>query len=238
MKAIIIGASSGIGAALAKIMAAEGYELGITSRRTEKLEDLAAQLPTKTHIQAMDVTKTEEARAAFLELIERMDGIDVVVINAGVGEITTRWEKELNIINTNVTGFAAIANAAFYHFQSQKRTGHIIGISSLAALRGGSRIPSYHASKAFISSYMQGLRYRAIRKKADITITDIRPGFVKTQMTDKNDFMIWAATAEKAATQIFTAIKRKKKVAYITKRWTLIAVIMKILPDFIYSKIT
>jgi len=238
MKAIIIGASSGIGAALAKIMAESGYELGLTARRTEKLESLAAQLPTKSYLQTMDVTKTEAARAAFLELIEQMNGIDVVIINAGVGEITTRWEKEHNIINTNVTGFAAIANAAFYYFQSQQQKGHIVGISSLAALRGGSRIPSYHASKAFISSYMQGLRYRAVRKKLDIAITDIRPGFVKTEMTEKNDFMIWAATADKAATQIFSAIKRRKKIAYITKRWDLVAFIMKILPDFIYSKIT
>ena len=238
MKAIIIGASSGIGAALAKIMAESGYELGLTARRTEKLESLAAQLPTKSYLQTMDVTNTEAARAAFLELIEQMNGIDVVIINAGVGEITTRWEKEHNIINTNVTGFAAIANAAFYYFQSQQQKGHIVGISSLAALRGGSRIPSYHASKAFISSYMQGLRYRAVRKKLDIAITDIRPGFVKTEMTEKNDFMIWAATADKAATQIFSAIKRRKKIAYITKRWDLVAFIMKILPDFIYSKIT
>ncbi|MGB1204627.1 MAG: SDR family NAD(P)-dependent oxidoreductase [Chitinophagales bacterium] len=238
MKAIIIGASSGIGAALAKIMAAEGYELGLTARRTEKLVDLAAQISTKTYLQTMDVTKTEAARAVFLELIDQMNGVDVVIINAGVGEITTRWEKELNIINTNVTGFTAITNAAFYHFQSQQQKGHIVGISSLAALRGGSRIPAYHASKAFITSYMQGLRYRAIRKKLDISVTDIRPGFVKTEMTDKNDFMIWAATADKAATQIFSAIKRKKKVAYITKRWSIVAFIMRVLPDFIYSKIT
>ena len=237
MKAIIIGASSGIGAALAKNMAAEGYELGLTARRTEKLEALAAQISTKSYLQTMDVTKTEEARTAFLELIDRMNGVDVVIINAGVGEITTRWEKELNIINTNVTGFSAIANAAFYYFQSQQLTGHIVGISSLAALRGGSRIPSYHASKAFISSYLQGLRYRASRKKLDIAITDIRPGFVKTEMTEQNDVMIWAATPEKAAKQIFSAIKRKKKVAYITKRWALIALIMKVLPDFLYSKI-
>ncbi len=238
MKVIIIGATSGIGEALAKVMAKEKYELGLTGRRVQILETLQKALPTKVHIQQMDVAKTEEARADFLALIERMGGVDIVVINAGIGSITSRWDKELPTIQINATGFAAIANAAFYYFEKENNgQGHIVGISSLAALRGSGRGPVYNATKAFISSYMQGLYYRAAQKKLNIAITDIRPGFVKTPMTEQNDFMFWVVPVDKAATQIFSAIRKRKKVAYISKRWRLIAWVMKLMPDFVFKNI-
>ncbi len=236
-KAIIIGATSGIGEALAKKMAQEGYELGLTGRRVEKLAVLQKALSTSVHIQKMDVTLFDEARQQLLDLIQKMDGVDVVVVNAGIGWVTTKWENEQAIINTNVTGFVAIANAAFHYFKTQpKGKGHIVGISSVAAVRGGGQIPSYHASKAFISSYMEGLRYKALKKGWDIAITDIRPGFVETPMTEQNDVMFWVATVDKAAQQILNATKRKSKTAYITKRWRLAAWLMRILPDAVYSK--
>jgi len=236
MKVIIIGATSGIGEALAKLYAEKKYEIGITGRREEKLLELQNSLDTTIHIQSMDVTLFDEARQQFLDLIERMGGVDIVIVNSGVGWITTKWKNELGIINTNATGFAAIANAAFYHFSQQPEGGQIVGISSLAAERGGGMIPSYHATKAFMSNYLQGLRYRAIKKKLPISVTDIRPGFVDTPMTEQNDFMFWVSSSEKAARQIASAIQRKKKVAYITKRWRFAAFLMRNLPDFIYAK--
>lgn len=235
MKIIIIGSTSGIGKALAKELAQSGHELGLTGRRTPLLEVLQKALSTTVHIQTMDVAETEQARQQFQDLVDAMGGVDCVIINAGIGEITTKWTKEKAIIDVNARGFVAIANAAFYHFL-QEGKGHIVGISSIAAIRGSGQFPVYAATKAFISSYMEGLQYRAFQKKKDITITDIRPGFVTTPMTEQNDFMFWVSSAEKAARQIHQAIKRKKKVAYITKRWWLIAFALDLLPDFIVKR--
>lgn len=238
-KAIVVGATSGIGRELVKTLAQEGYAVGITGRRTELLNSLAQELNRYTvEVQEMDITHFDQARGQLADLINRMGGLDLLIINSGVGDLTLNWDKELNIINTNATGFVALANAAFHYFSAQN-SGHIVGISSLAAERGNGQSPSYSATKAFMSTYLQGLRYRASRKKSNIYITDIRPGFVDTPMTQKNNFpMPWMATPEKAARQIGAAIRRKAKVAYITRRWYLISWLMSILPDAIYTKIT
>ncbi|OWY24381.1 KR domain-containing protein [Sphingobacteriales bacterium UPWRP_1] len=239
MKAVIIGATSGIGEELAKELARRGYTIGITGRRTQLLQQLQNQLQpsAKVVIQTMDITRFDEARAGFLRLIEELGGLDLVVINAGIGSYANAWETEFNTIQTNVTGFTAIANAAFHYFTQQKK-GHIVGISSLAAERGGSRSPVYNASKAFISNYMEGLRHVSARKQLPIAITDIRPGFVKTPMTEKNKGMFWIVPAPKAARQIADAIEQQRKIAYISKRWRLVSWLLRILPDALYQKMS
>lgn len=238
MKAIIIGATSGIGRELAIQMTAKGYELGITGRRAELLETLNAELGGKAHLKVMDITSFEEARQQLFDLIAAMGGVDIVVINSGVGDMSLRWDIEQNIINTNATGFAAMANAAFYYF-SKNGGGQIVGISSVAAERAGGLSPSYHATKVFASRYMDGLRLHAKRKKLPITITDIRPGFVKTPMTDRNDpkQMVWMASVEKATAQILTAIENKQRLAYITRRWAIAAWIMRNMPEWLYARL-
>ncbi len=237
MKAVIIGATSGIGLELTKKLVNEGWEVGITGRRVHILQDLQKALGKQVYFARMDVSEFEEARAILGDLIQEMGGVDVLILNAGIGSFTRTWEKEKAIIDINATGFAALANIGYKYFEEQGG-GQIVGISSIAAERGSSFIPVYNATKAFISSYMEGLRTHAQKKRNGITITDIRPGFVETPMTEQNgDNMFWVATADKAAKQIMQAMKRKKKVAYITKRWWLVAKLLKVLPDFIYSRV-
>jgi short-subunit dehydrogenase len=125
-------------------------------------------------------------------------------------------------------------NLAYKYF-SQKGEGQIVGISSVAALRGGYDAPAYHASKAFISNYMEGLRIKAKKSNLPISITNIKPGYVKTDVLVKEN-LFWVASPEKAALQIYNAIDKKKDHAYITKRWRLIAWLLKIVPDFIYKR--
>ena len=238
MKTIIIGATSGIGEALAKVYADKGYTLGLTGRRIEKLEVLQKALPVPVYIQQMDVTQFETAQQQLLELIKKMgDDVDIIIVNAGVGEVTSTWEKERRIIDTNTTGFAAMMNTAYHYFKTSGRKGSIAGISSVASVRGGGLSTAYHATKAFASSYMQGLRYKIQRKKMPVSVTDIRPGFVKTPMTEANETMFWVASADKAALQIYQAIAHKQKVAYITRRWRLVAWIMRLIPDFLFGRV-
>jgi short-subunit dehydrogenase len=237
MKIIIIGATTGIGKALAELYITQGHEVTITGRRTTLLKEIQNNYPgRKVNMGTIDIADIENARKIIQGLADKNGGFDKVIINAGVGFGKASFEEEIKTIDTNVSGFVAIAQWAYHYFKA-KGNGHIIGVSSLAALRGSPYAPEYHASKAFISSYMEGLRLRSAKYKHHITITDIRPGFVDTPMTKQNKGMFWVATPEKAAKQIADAIESKKKVAYITKRYYLLAILVKLLPEWLLAKI-
>jgi len=235
-KVIIVGASSGIGYELAKVFSNQGYAVGLTARREEQLLQLQSELPGKSYVKKMDVTQFDAAIEALQQLIDEMEGMDVIVLNSGIGWSYPTREQELQTIQVNASGFVSLSNFSVEFFKQQGH-GHIVGISSVASVRGASIATVYSATKAFISSYMEGLRIRFAKKKLKIYVTDIRPGFVATPMTEKNKGMFWVSTAERAAKQIFEAIESKKDVAYITKRWVIAAIIYKLLPGFLLKKI-
>ena len=237
-RAIIIGATSGIGKELALVLAREGYSVGITGRRLDMLQDLKSKINSEAFIKQIDLCHPEEACELISELIEDMGGIDLMVINSGVGiyNKTMAFEPEKQTIDVNVSGFVAMAALAYRYF-AKNGGGHIVGVSSVAALRGHHAAPAYNASKAFVSNYMEGLRVKAIRQKTGIYITDIRPGFVDTPMTKQNKGMFWVATPQIAAEQIYSAIKRKQHIAYVTRRWKLIAWLYRIMPFWVVKKL-
>lgn len=236
-RAIIIGASSGIGKALAEVLSADGYALGLTGRRVPLLQEIQNNLGGDITIQEMDVSEPLTAQEQFNKLAGEMGSIDLVIINAGTGYINPdlSYDPEQETIDTNISGFTAIATASYQLFKKQG-TGHIVGISSIASFRGSSFAPAYSASKAYVSNYMEGLRLKAFKDKFDLQVTDILPGFVDTPMA-KGDGLFWVASPEKAARQIAGAIKNGKKRAYITKRWRLIAWIMKVLPEALLKRV-
>jgi len=236
-KAIVIGATSGIGKQLAKIFSQNGYIVGLAGRRTHLLDELKNELSNNSFAKHIDVSQTDKAINQLKELIAEMEGVDIIVINSGVGFINKdlQWSPEKETIDVNVSGFAAMANVAMHHFLS-KGSGHLVGISSISALRGDGDAPAYNASKAFVSNYLEGLRKKVTKLGLSITVTDIQPGFVDTAMA-KGDGLFWVASPQKAAQQIYNAIERKNKHAYITKRWRLIGWLMKVMPEFIYNRI-
>lgn len=237
-KVIIIGASTGIGSDLARCFAQQGWEVGITARRLDLLENLAAEFPDKNwHIKAMDVAQHDAAREELFQLISEMNGVDIFIYNAGIGDSSSKWEKENNMLQINAVGFAALANAMFYYFKSQNKAGQIVAISSVASQRGSRMSIGYGATKAFMSNYMQGLRQQAAHKKLPITITDIRPGFVETAMTSGQKGMFWIIKSIEASRLIYNAILSKKSVAYIPGKWRFAAFIMRNLPEFIWNKL-
>jgi len=229
-KAIILGASTGIGRALAKVLARQGYVLGLASRNEELLLSLQAEIPTPSVIQPIDLNETERSMELLKNLIAEMGGVDLVVINAGIHipNLDLEWDSEYAMAQVNAVGFMAAANVAVKHFQNQGY-GHLVGISSIAGLQGSGRSPAYSASKAFMSNYLAGLRQKL--NQTQITVTDIRPGFVNTQMVTNRRGVFWIASCEKAAEQILGAIRSKKKVAYITKRWAWVAWLYDRLPE-------
>ncbi|MCK9475857.1 MAG: SDR family NAD(P)-dependent oxidoreductase [Candidatus Muirbacterium halophilum] len=237
-KAIITGASSGLGQEIAIALSEQGYEVGLIARREQKLKETAQKCSNKTYILSCDVTEYEKTIEQIKELIDKMGGCDLFVIAHGIGPLNPllRWKRSKEVIDTNVSGFTAIAHVAFRYFR-KVRKGHLVSISSTASIRGTSASPDYHASKAYISNYMQGLRKLAWNLKMPIYLTDIKPGFIDTPMLKGLDGLLWVCSARKAALQIVNAIKKKKKMVYITKRWNIIAWLLKYTPDFIYHRI-
>ena len=193
------------------------------------LAALQSELPGRA-VKHMDVSKPDEAIELFHGLVEEMGGADMVVISAGTGFINPEleWLKEKTTIDVNVIGFCAVANAAVKYFIGRGQ-GHLVAVSSVAALFGSHHAPAYNASKAFVSNYLEGLRGKVRTLRLPVTITDIRPGFVDTAMA-QGPLVFWAASPEKAARQIYEAIRKKRACAYVTRRWRLAAWLLKIAP--------
>ncbi|MDA8917779.1 SDR family NAD(P)-dependent oxidoreductase [Flavobacteriaceae bacterium] len=235
-KAIIVGASSGIGKALAIVLAQQGYTVGITGRRGEMLNEIKALYPEQIITMVADAThpKADEELDA---LVNQLGGLDLLIISAGVAFInkTLDFALEDHTNQLNVVAFTKLANWGMHFFERQGH-GHMANISSVASRRGGRHAPAYHASKAYQSNYFEGLRQRFHKRKLPIATTDIRPGFVDTAMA-KGNGLFWVATKEKAAKQIYRALQRKKAVVYITKRWRIIGFIFSNMPKWMHKRL-
>lgn len=235
-KIIIVGATYGIGKEMAIRYVEKGSFVGVTGRRENLLNELKEKYPQQIFTSCFDVMVNKNQQK-IQELIQELGGLDLLIYNSGYGEPS----KELNLementtTKTNVNGFVEIVSHAFNYFV-QQGYGQIAITSSVAAVRGNSWAPAYSASKAFMSNYAEGLNIKAKRLKKSIIITDIRPGFINTKMA-KGNGQFWVVPKEKAGEQIINAIRKKKRVAYISKRWWLVAQIMKLLPYNIYKRI-
>lgn len=235
--AIIIGASSGIGRAMAVILSRDGYRVGVVARRTDLLGQLRAELTGPCVIKTVDVSQPELAMPLVRELIEELGDVELFIVSAGTGfdNAALAWEPERETIAVNVLGFAGMVNVAVAHLET-RGAGHLVGISSIAALRGVGGAPAYAASKAFVSNYLQGVRYRFNKLKLPIVVTDVQPGFVDTRMAQA-DRLFWVASPQTAARQIVAAIRGRRRHVYVTRRWRLIAWLLRVVPDALYSKL-
>lgn len=237
-KVLITGATSGIGRELSTQLAKKGYTLALVGRRAEKLEELKEVLGDNVFIHALDVTKLEKSTKVYKQLIEDMGGLDIMILNAGVGrdKLLPPWRSDKQTIDVNVLAFSHGLHFAFEYFMKQGH-GQVVGMSSIASLLASGRASAYTATKHFISNYMTGFRQKAKRVSADITITDIKPGFVESEMTRNNKGMFWVATTEKAVRQMVKAIEAKRNHVYVTKRWRLMAWVAKLTPQFVWDRL-
>jgi len=239
-RASVVGATAGMGRAGAKLLSKDGYIMGLASRRIHLLESLQEEIGTESYIKQIDISDHEKAAENLQELIAQMGGLDMMFISisaySDLGSEGLTFSGEKKTIDVDLVGFWVIAKTALDFFEKQNY-GHLVGISSISGIRGSAYCPAYSGAKAFVSTYLEGVRNKMLQNNIPIYVTDIVPGWVDVEHTTFSQLpgTYWVTPLDKAAKQIFDAIKAKKKVAYVSKRQVLIAALLKIVPDFIFN---
>lgn len=236
-KAIIIGATSGIGQEVAGILVQQGWRIGIAGRREEVLRSMQQANPQQIEIQHLDVTK-ENAVLHLTELIDRLGGMDLFFLSSGVGYQNRNLEPEieLNTARTNVEGFTRMVDTAFSYFKNNGG-GHLAVISSIAGTKGLGVAPAYSATKRFQNTYIDALEQLAHLQKLNIHFTDIRPGFVATDLLNDGKHYPMLMKTDQVGRDIVRALHRKQRVAIIDGRYRILVFFWRMIPRWIWKRL-
>ena len=243
-RAILVGASSGIGAALAYRLADEGYQIALLARRVEMLSNLTNEInskygETRAIHYVHDVTDYESVPALLQQIIADLGGLDTFIYNAGValkgGIESYDFEKERIMMEVNLIGAQAWLNPVAETFQNLQ-SGQIVGISSVAGERGRVGNPAYNTSKAALTCYLEAFRNRLTRY--GVNVLTVKPGYVQTDMIKDVANPFWAIPAEQAAEDIYTAMRKRKQEIYTPARWRWVMLIIRNIPSFVFRKLS
>ena len=236
--ALIVGASSGVGAALARRLSREGYTLALVARRIDRLDALAAELNHAFAYQH-DVVNITEVPALLDQIVSDLGRLDLFIYCAGVlypnDPTVYDTDHDQLILQVNLIGAAAWINPVAQRFQ-QQHAGHIVGIGSIAGDRGRRGMPAYTASKAGMHTYLEGMRNRLWSD--GVTVTTIKLGQVDTDMLKNADRRRGPITPERAADLIWQAIKLRKQTVYVPWWWALIGLTVRHLPSVIFRRLS
>ncbi|MCD8260480.1 MAG: SDR family NAD(P)-dependent oxidoreductase [Bacteroides sp.] len=235
-RAVIMGATSGIGKEVARILLKKGWMLGVAGRRIEELKALKELAPDQIETEVIDVTD-ENAPEMLNHLIEKMGGIDIYFHSSSIGKQNPELEEKIEIdtLRTNGEGFTRMVTAAYCYFRTQGE-GHIAMISSIAGTKGLGAAPAYSATKHFQNTYIQALSQLSHMEKAHITFTDVRPGFVKTDLLKDGNYPMLMQPG-KVAKSIVKALYHKKRVKIIDNRYAVLVFFWKMIPGFIWERL-
>lgn len=252
-----MGATSGIGQEVARLLAANGYEVGIAGRREERLVQMAQATPGIVTHRQIDVTK-EDAPTELQKLIEELGGMDLYFHSSGIGweNVALDADKELKTVETNGVGFVRMVSAAYNWFAEQRadeakqraegdeqraddkeRKARIACITSIARTRGLGAAPAYSATKRMQAHYLECLSQQARMRHLNIGITDIRPGFVATDLIAGSHFPL-QLKAENVARTIVRAIERGSEVVTIDWRYRLLVAAWQLIPRCLWVRLT
>lgn len=236
-KAIIIGATSGIGQEVAKCLLLEGWKIGVAGRRQSSLENLQRAAPDQIQIQALDVTQ-EDASEKLNLLIDKLGGMDLFLLSSGIGfqNMDLNMEVELNTAHTNVAGFIRMVDTAFTYFK-KNGGGHLAVISSIAGTKGLGVAPAYSATKRFQNTYIDALEQLSHLQKLHIRFTDIRPGFVATDLLNDGKHYPLLMDAAEVGRHISWSLKRKQRVAIIDWRYRILVFFWKMIPHWMWKRL-
>jgi NAD(P)-dependent dehydrogenase (short-subunit alcohol dehydrogenase family) len=238
-KAIVVGASSGIGEAVARQLAGAGADVAILARRLPELERLAATHPGRMRPYAHEVRDSEAVPELFGRIVADLGGLDLLVYAAGVmpeiAEAEYDFEKDRAMIEVNLLGAMAWMNPAAARFEAA-RSGTLLGISSVAGERGRRGNPGYGTSKAALSTYLEALRNRCSRH--GVNVVTVKPGYVDTPMTRGKKGLFWLISADQAARSSLSLARRGSSASgFVPARWALVALVLRLLPSFVFRKL-
>ena len=235
-KIIIIGATSGIGYEITQLYRKQGWRIGIAGRRTELLAKIRSEAPDQIETAQIDVT-SPDAPEKLAELIDRVGGMDVFLLSSGIGSQNRDLHSdiELSTVQTNTVGFTQMVVAAYDYFKKHG-SGQLAVISSIAGTKGLGAAPSYSATKRYQNTYIEALDQLAQMEKLPIVVTDIRPGFVKTDLL-KNDKYPMLMSPQYVARKIVKAIERKKRRTVIDWRYAVLVFFWKLIPSFVWRRL-
>lgn len=238
-RAIVVGASSGLGAALVRHLAGQRYRVAAVARREAELAALRDSVGSGLVCPYVhDVTEFEQAPLLFEQIVRDLGGLDLIIYVAAVQPPVAPGEynfaKDQAMIQTNLLGAVAWLNQAAMRFE-RARHGHIVAISSIAGERGRVGSPVYNTSKAGLNTYLEALRNRLSRR--GVTVTTIKPGFIDTELLKNAPKTFWVISADEAAAQTLDAIRRRRQVAYVPPRWRYVGLAVRAMPSVIFRRL-
>ena len=236
-RAIVIGASSGIGKEVARLLLADGWHLGVAARRIGLLEELRSEYPELVTVAEIDVT-SEDAPRKLLDLIDEMGGVGLFFYSSGIGKQNMLFDKEIEMrtVETNVKGFTQMIDT-IYNYMSEHQGGHIAAISSIASTKGLGAAPSYSATKSFQAHYIEALQQQANMRNLNIRFTDIRPGFVDTALLGDGHKYPLLLRTEDVARQIVSAVYKEKGRCIIDWRYRLLTFFWCLIPRWLWVRL-
>ena len=234
---VIVGATSGIGREVARQLLRRGYRIGVAGRRETALQELKAEAPQQVACHKLDVT-ANDAPARLLALVEELGGMDIFLLSAGIGKQNAALQPgiELATAETNVLGFIRMVDTAYAYFR-EKGGGHLAVISSIAGTKGLGAAPAYSATKRFQNTYIEALAQLARMQRLNIHFTDIRPGFVDTDLLGDDKKYPLLMSPSKVATSIIRAIERRKPVCTTDIRYRILVFFWRLIPRFLWERL-
>lgn len=236
-KAVVVGATSGIGKEVADLLWQDGWTVGVAGRRSERLEDFCKKSGCRAEFEPIDVTQ-EDAGERMLALIDKIGGADLVVLVSGIGSQNRQLDSEIELrtVSTNAEGFVRMATAAFNYFKI-KGGGRIAAVTSIAGTKGLGIAPAYSATKRFQNTYMQCLAQLSSMEKANICFTDIRPGFVDTDLLKSGDYPMLLRPS-RVAKSIVRALYKRRRVVVIDWRYRVLVALWQLLPNWLWERLS
>lgn len=243
-RAIVVGASSGLGEALAVQLAHEGYDVALLARSEAGLREVCDRIkrenaPGTPRAYTHDVRNIQEVSELFERIASDLHGLDVIVYVAGVmgdpGPDEYSTAKDRLVLETNTLGAMAWLNEAARWFGT-KRAGSIVGISSMAGERGRRGFPAYCASKAALNAYLEALRNRLA--PSGVHVLTVKPGFVRTRMLEGHTGLFWVTEPDAAAQQITNALRSRKGTIFVSRRWRIVSWVIRLIPSFLFRRLS
>ncbi|MHB1843549.1 MAG: SDR family NAD(P)-dependent oxidoreductase [Deltaproteobacteria bacterium] len=240
-RAVVVGASSGIGEAIALRLGAEGTHVALVARRQAELERVAAAIRAaggRAEVHVHDVRDFRAAPPLFEQIAGALGGLDLMVYASGVlhppAEGEYDFEKDRETIEVNLLGAMAWGNLAAARFEAARK-GTILGISSIAGERGRRGNPAYGTSKAALTTYLEALRNRVSRY--GVRVVTVKPGYIDTAMTRGMKGLFWLVSADEAAAQSLALARRGGGSGFVPRRWALIALALRAIPSFLFRRL-